>query len=584
MVTTRLLLTAALLLATGSAIAQTPTYQTVPNDPTQTRIYTLQNGLKVYLSANKEEPRVQTYITVKTGSKNDPSDVTGLAHYLEHMVFKGTSKFGTLDWEKEKVLLKQISDLYEQHRAEPDAARKKEIYNQIDSVSGLAAKYVISNEYDKMISGLGAKGTNAFTSLEVTAYVNDIPATELEKWMMVESERFGELVLRLFHTELEAVYEEFNRGQDTDGRKVYKAMNEMLYPTHPYGTQTTIGTGEHLKNPSMEKIKAYFEHYYVPNNMAICLAGDFEYDETIARIEKYFGKMKPGKVSPPPMPKLPAQTEIKSREVFGPTEESVSIAWRIGGYHTPDPLVADLCGSIMSNGQAGLIDLNLLQKQAVLSAYAYGGTNHDYGTFQMGGTPKDGQTLEQVRDLLLAEAEKLKKGEFTDDLLKAIVRNNRKDRQNQLQYNFMRVNNMSDAFIMGAEWTDYVNYDDRMAKITRQQVIDWANKNLLPNNYCIVYKRNGEDKEIYKVDKPGITPVELNRKDKSPFFTEFEKKESLRLKPQFLNYEKDLLRADLAKDVPFFYMHNSTNDLFSLFIELDEDLREDRKWPWPWGC
>jgi zinc protease len=552
-------------------------YETVPNDPTGTRIYTLKNGLKVYLSVNKDAPRVQTFITVKTGSKNDPADVTGLAHYLEHMVFKGTSKIGTLDWEKEKVLLKEISDLYEQHKAEPDEAKKKKIYHKIDSVSGLASKYVVANEYDKMISGLGAKGTNAFTSLERTSYINDIPATELEKWMMVESERFGELVLRLFHTELEAVYEEFNIGQDNDGRKSYQKMNELLYPTHPYGTQTTIGKGEHLKNPSMEKIYAYFNQYYVANNMAVCLAGDFEFEATIKLIDKYFGKLKSGTVNAPKMPIEKPQTEVKSADVFGPTEESLSIAFRTGGYHTEDALMIDLLGMVLYNGEAGLMDLNLIQKQTVLSAGAYGGANYDYGQFMLYGQPKSGQTLEEVRDLLLAEVENVKNGDFTDELLKAIIKNNKKDQLSQLESNWLRASNMSDAFIMDANWKDYVTYYDRMSKITKQQLIDWTKKNIRKDNYCIVYKRTGEDKNVYKVDKPEITPIELNRTDKSKFLADFEKVESLRLNPEFVDYAKELQQKELMKDVPFYYITNKTNDLFSLFIELDEDIREDKK-------
>lgn len=574
---TKIASTLAFLFMFTVVFSQQYKYETVPNDPTGTRIYTLKNGLKVYLSVNKDAPRVQTFITVKTGSKNDPADVTGLAHYLEHMVFKGTSKIGTLDWEKEKVLLKEISDLYEQHKAEPDEAKKKKIYHKIDSVSGLASKYVVANEYDKMISGLGAKGTNAFTSLERTSYINDIPATELEKWMMVESERFSELVLRLFHTELEAVYEEFNIGQDSDGRKSYQTMNELLYPTHPYGTQTTIGKGEHLKNPSMEKIHAYFNQYYVANNMAVCLAGDFEFDATIKLIDQYFGKLKSGNVNAPKMPIEKPQSEVKSAEVFGPTEESLSIAFRTGGYHTEDALMIDLLGMVLNNGEAGLMDLNLIQKQTVLSAGAYGGTNYDYGQFMMYGQPKSGQTLEEVRDLLLAEVEKVKNGDFTEELLKAIIKNNKKDQLSQLESNWLRASNMSDAFIMDADWKDYVTYYDRMSKITKQQLIDWTKKNIRKDNYCIVYKRTGEDKNVYKVDKPEITPIELNRTDKSKFLADFEKVESLRLKPEFVDYAKELQQKELMKDVPFYYITNKTNDLFSLFIELDEDIREDKK-------
>src|SRR5690606_27346775 len=252
-------------------------YEVVENDLSNARTYKLGNGLKVYLAQNKDEPRIQTYIPVRTGSNNDPEDNTGLAHYLEHMLFKGTSKIGAHDWEKEKVLLQQISDLYEAHKAEPDTEKKKGIYKQIDSISNVASQFAVANEYDKLISSLGATGTNAHTWFDETVYKNNIPSNELEKWMMIESERFSELVLRLFHTELEAVYEEFNRGQDNDFRLMHYALMENLFPTTRYGTQTTIGTSDHLKNPSLVAIEHYFNEYYIPNNMAVVLVGDLEF-------------------------------------------------------------------------------------------------------------------------------------------------------------------------------------------------------------------------------------------------------------------------------------------------------------------
>src|SRR5690606_15283238 len=256
-------------------------FETVSNDPTGLRLYTLDNGLKVYLSKNEDEPKIQTFIAVRAGSVYDPADNTGLAHYLEHMVFKGTDKIGTADWETEKVYLETISDLYEQHKDEQDSEKKKAIYRKIDSVSYEASKVAIANEYDKMVSSLGAEGTNAWTWHEETVYTNKIPSNELEKWMKLESERFSKLVLRLFHTELEAVYEEFNRAQDNDFRKEHYALMDLLFPKHPYGQQSTIGISEHLKNPSMVAIHNYFETYYVPNNMAVILVGDLDFEETI---------------------------------------------------------------------------------------------------------------------------------------------------------------------------------------------------------------------------------------------------------------------------------------------------------------
>ena len=205
------------------------------------------------------------------------------------MLFKGTNVYGTLDYKKEAPMLEKIEALYEDYRSYEmsDTKNRERIWADIDSISGEAAKYAIANEYDKMVSGLGAKGTNAYTSFEKTVYINDIPSNQLEKWLKLEAERFRFPVFRLFHTELEAVYEEKNRSLDSDGSKLFESLFDGLFPKHQYGQQTTIGTIEHLKNPSLTEIRKYFNKYYVPNNMALCLSGDFDYDETIRLIEKY---------------------------------------------------------------------------------------------------------------------------------------------------------------------------------------------------------------------------------------------------------------------------------------------------------
>ena len=292
-------------------------------DPIQVKTVVLTSGMKLFMSVNRNEPRIFTNIPVRAGSKQDPSETTGLAHYLEHMMFKGTSIFGALNWEKEQVALKEIADLYEKHKAETDPSVRKALYAKIDSASNAAAKLVAANEYDKLVSSLGAKATNAYTNNESTVYVNDIPSNELEKWFQLESERFKMVVLRLFHTELEAVYEEFNIGQDNDGRKVYQAMMSGLYPTHPYGTQTTIGRGEHLKSPSHYNIMAYFKKYYVPNNMAIVMAGDLDPDKTIALVEKTFGTYQAKEIPPFKSEEQAILRGIQKREVVGQDRKSV---------------------------------------------------------------------------------------------------------------------------------------------------------------------------------------------------------------------------------------------------------------------
>ncbi len=550
-------------------------YETVEGDGLNTLIYTLDNGLKVYMSINKDEPRIQTNIAVKTGSKQDPADATGLAHYLEHMLFKGTSKIATVNWEEEKKVLQQISDLYEQRRATTDEEERKNIYKKIDSLSGVAAQFAVPNEYDKMISSLGAKGTNAYTSTERTVYINDIPANEFEKWLKVESERFRELVLRLFHTELETVYEEYNRSRDNDYWLAYEAMSANLFKNHPYGTQTTIGTGEHLKNPSMVKIHEYFNERYVPNNMAIILAGDIDPDKTVDLIQQYFGDYQKKEV--PAFTFTPEEeiTEPIETTVVGPDAEWVNVGYRLPGINNEDTYILPLVSSLLYNYQAGLIDLNLVKDQKVLSANAYDDVSFDYSTFMLSATPREGQSLEEARDLLLAQIEKLKTGDFEDWMLPAAIKNFKLQDQQRNLYNGYRAYKMTNAFILEQNWANVVKENDKMSKVTKQQIVDFANK-YFKNNYVVVYKKHGEANNP-KVEKPEITKVELNRDTASVFAQEFEKMDATRLEPVFDDYSKINQSEKINGNIPFYYMKNTKNELFNLEYILDMGSYSDKE-------
>lgn len=543
-------------------------YESVANDPTATRIYTLQNGLKVYLSVNKDEPRIQTYIAVKTGSRNDPAEVTGLAHYLEHMMFKGTSKLGSNNWEKEKALLDQISDLYELNRMTSDPEKKKTIYSEIDKLSYEASGFAIANEYDKMVSSLGAKGTNAYTWVDQTVYTNDIPSNELERWLALESERFSELVLRLFHTELEAVYEEFNMGQDNDSRKAFQAMFESLFPTHPYGTQTTIGEGEHLKNPSMVKIHEYWDQYYVPNNIAVCISGDIDYDKTIALIDKYFGGFKAKDVVQKTFPALSVISAPIVKEVWGPQAEWVSIGYRFSGANSKDEMMAKLVNSMLYNGQAGLMDLNLNQQQKVLSADAGITAMHDYSVHELYGEPREGQSLEEVKDLLIEQLEIIKRGEFDDDLILACITDMRLQQMRTFESNNGRASAFVDAYINDIAWGEYVNEIDELSAVTKDQLIAFVKKNYA-NNYVVVYKRTGDAKDVFKIEKPQITPVQVIRDVKSTFMQWFEAIPSQRIQPVFVDYTKDIQTTKLNRNIDLNYIANKTNGLFELNYIFD---------------
>ncbi|QTV06196.1 M16 family metallopeptidase [Faecalibacter bovis] len=550
-------------------------YEIVENDPTKTRIYTLDNGLKIYLAQIKDEPRIQTHIAVKTGSNNDPEDNTGLAHYLEHMVFKGTSKIGTQNWEKEKPLLQQISNLYEQHKAEKDPEKKIAIYKKIDEVSQEASKYAVANEYDKLISSLGASGTNAHTSLEETIYHNNIPSNELEKFLMIEAERFNELTLRLFHTELEAVYEEFNRSQDNDGRLVFYKLMETLFPKSHYGTQTTIGTSEHLKNPSMVAIHNYFDKYYVASNMAVLLIGDFDYDTAVPLIDKYFGGMAK---KPAPAQYVAKEDPIKkiiSSDVTSPSSERVQFAYRFDGVNSKDAKYVTLIDYILSNSTAGLIDLNINQQQKALGAGSGASFFRDYGMHSFSGAPKQGQSLEEVRDLLLGQIEKIKKGDFDDWMIDAVVNDMKKSRMRSWENTRSLASSLYKSFINDTPWEKVVSEHEDLSKITKKELMDFANKHY-KDNYVIVYKRQGENKDLVRVSNPGITPIQLNRDAQSNWYKEFMKINSDDIKPVFVDFKKELKEGKVKK-AKFTSIQNKTNDISTVYYISEVGSDHDKK-------
>ena len=540
-------------------------YEAVINDKNGVRIYTLKNGLKVYLAQNFDAPKIQTYIPVKTGSNNDPSDNTGLAHYLEHMMFKGTSKLGSSNWEQEKPLLEQISNLYEEHKAEQDPEKKKVLYSKIDEVSQEASKFAIANEYDKAISSLGASGTNAHTWLDETVYKNNIPNNELEKWLKIEKERFSELTLRLFHTELEAVYEEFNRAQDNDARLVNYELMDALFPTHPNGQQTTLGKSEHLKNPSMVAIHKYFDEYYVPNNYAMVLVGDLDFEKTITLIDQYFGTFEyrelpeKRKILEKPM------TEIVERDVKSPSAPRLQIAWRTDSYGTHEARLAEMIAQILSNaGESGLIDLNINKSQKALRAMAYSSPFKNYGSFSMVVVPKNEQTLEEAKQLLLDQIELVKIGDFPAWLIQAVINDMKIQRMKTFETADGLATTLYGVFINDQSWEEELNEISEYEKITKEDLVQFAN-DFFKDNYVVVKKEKGSNEKLVRVENPAITPIKINKDSQSSFLKEIIKEKSTDIAPDFIDYSK-AIKTENIKGKKTSFVANKYNDVAQVYF------------------
>ena len=571
-------MTVVMLLA-GSVSAQKYQYKTYDNDPLGVREYTLDNGLKVFMSVYKDAPRIQTYIAVRAGSKNDPSETTGLAHYLEHMLFKGSHQLGTTDWQREKKELDKIEALYEVYRKTTDDRRRAEIYHQIDSISYVASTIAIANEYGKSMTAIGSEGTNAFTSNDYTMYVENIPSNMLETWAKVEADRFPNLVLRLFHTELEAVYEEKNISLAQDNRRVNEEMMRGLFPHHPYGTQTTLGTIEHLKNPSMTNIYRFHHTYYVPNNMCIAMAGDFNPDEAIKIIDKYFGSWVPGTVPEFKKVKEEPITSPIIRLVNGQDPESLTIAFRIEeGNGSRDAFLAQAMKMVLYNGRCGLIDLNLNQKQLCLGAYAYPYTLNDYAAFVLAGRPTQGQTLGQLRDLLLGQLDLVKQGKFDESLIEASINQLKLEIMEDAESNDSRARQMAYAFVQHQTWDKVCNEINELAKITKKDIVDFANRICKDNNYVIVYKHQDSPDPIAKVVKPAITPISVSRDVESEFLAQVkaDTAKAKPIQPVFVNFKKDLQKGKTANGSEVLYVKNVENGTFNLEYLFDFGSSADK--------
>ncbi len=551
------------------------TYRTVAGDELQARIYTLDNGLTVYMSQNKEKPEIQTFIAVRAGAQNDPAESTGLAHYQEHLMFKGTQSYGTTNYAAEIPNLNAIDSLYEVYANTTDPGKRKAVYHLIDSFSYENSKIAIANEFDKLMSAIGATSVNAFTSNEMTCYHEIIPAGELTRWAMIESDRFQHLVVRGFHTELEAVYEEFNMYATQDQDKVMLAIDRMLYPDIAYRQHSVIGTQEHLKNPSLKNIKEFYNVWYRPNNVAICLSGDFDYDHAIAVIDRWFGAWEPRDI---PVFAQPEQTDLKEHKdtlVYGKEAAEVWLAWKMPNVRHADYDALELLSSIMANGKCGLLDIDVMQKQTLLGCWDYLYDGNDYSTYFLVGNPKERQSLDEVRDVLLAEIEKLKKGEFSDELLQSIIRNEKRNELIGQQNNYSRTMDFVKAHIYQIPYENIVHHLDRLEQVTKEDIVRVANT-YLKDNYVCVFKQPGDNGvNPEKVDKPAITPIEMNRDAQSQFCTDLLKMESERLTPQFLDFERDLSRSVLPNGVELLYVQNKENELAQLNFVIGKGSDQD---------
>lgn len=554
-------------ISTLRGMVRNPSVQTFSNDPINVKQYVLKNGLTVLLSENHDIPQVFGMVVVKAGGKNDPADATGLAHYLEHMLFKGTTTMGTINYEKEKPFLDKINDLYEELGKTTDPEARKKIQKQINEQSLKAGEFAIPNEIDKLLGEIGSTGTNAFTTEDFTAYHNTFPSNQMERWLEIYSHRFEKPVFRLFQSELETVYEEKNRGNDNAFNKLFETFLEKFYKKHPYGQQTVIGKTEHLKNPPLKKMYEYFNTYYVANNMALILAGDFVPEEILPIIEKKFSDWRTGKI-----PDYPEYKEdpFKGRELISLKMTPVKMG--VLGFRAPknghkDRAAVDVCNHLLSNDrQTGLID-KLVIDGKFMGTYIFPLPYNDYGANIMLFVPKIvGQKLETVENMLLDEIKKLHEGNFAGEILNAVKLAIKNDIQRGWETNNERVMQLADCFAQNRSWGKYVKYEEEINSVSKEDVIRIA-KEYYGNNFLCIHSKMGFPKKE-KLDKPGFEPVIPKNEVKSEFRNDFDRISSSPAQPKYVDFKKDIYREKISAGVDLNFVRNPFNNIFNMEIKF----------------
>ena len=528
--------------------------------------FVLDNGLTVILSEDHSRPIVYGVIVTKAGSKNDPSDATGMAHYMEHMLFKGTDQMGTIDWASEKPNIDKIFALYEELGKTNEEEQRKVIQQKINEASLEANKYAIPNEMDKIIKSIGGVDLNANTSSDRTVFHNAFPPNQLEKWLEIYSHRFMNPVFRGFQSELEVVYEEKNLYSDMFQFKLFEEFNKKFFKSHPYGQQPLIGTMEHLKNPSLNKMRDFFQTYYVANNMALVISGDFNRQEAITLIKEKFGKWPKAEL---PKPKSWTESPLNGREFVEMKLSPIKLGML--GFRTvpsgdPDEIPLDICNGILSNqNQTGLLD-KLTIDNKLLAAAIFSMPYNEYGESIIFMVPKIlGQKLEEAEELVMQKMDDLRKGNFDDWMIDAIKNEMYRDFMLEMESNESRCMYLAELFGQNQNPEKVFEIPQKIMAVTKQDVMNAANK-YYSKNYLAFYSKMGFPKNE-KIDKPGYKPVIANTEAKSEFAKKLDNINSKPIQEKFVDFRNDIQQNRVKKGITFYRTENPFNDIFTLTIK-----------------
>ena len=524
----------------------------------------LSNGLKVIMCESHDQPKIYGSVVVHAGSKNEDPAATGVAHYFEHIMFKGTDRIGTTDWGREKPYLDSISDLYDQMQATQDAEKRHQLQLEVNRLNIAASRYAIPNETDAILQQMGCTGLNAGTSYDYTVYYNTLPSNQLENWMEVYAERFRNPVYRLFQGELEAVYEERNIANNEQMYAFIRNLFTESFGEHPY-SRDVIGLDEHLKTPQPSAMKRFYDKYYVASNMTLILVGDFKTEEAMKMAEKYFSIWPKGEPAKQPSYNLP---KFESRVVKEVKQTPIKVGLIVlpgVKENDPDKLPLDVMSEIISGGNGRLDELATEGKILVTQLMPF--SLQDAGTNVILYAPKlIGQKHEAAEELIWAAIDSVKEGRFSDKLLESIKMNNLVSRKRMLEdYNGI-AQLLQSLELSGSNYDEWQRDNERLMRITRKDIMKIAAKYYDRNRCTIVRSSMGFPKKGETI-KPDWDHLEAqNQGEKTEFAKHIADRKVKEIEPQKLDYKQLVKTVPVSKNCSLYASKNPKNDLFSLNI------------------
>ena len=536
----------------------------------------LKNGLTVWLNEDHSQPKVFGAVVVKAGAKDCPD--TGIAHYFEHMMFKGTDKIGTVDYDAEKTLLDSIALKYDELAATEDEAARSQIQKEINELSIRSSDYVIPNEFNRLISKYGGSGLNAATSYDATIYFNTFSPQYMSQWAEINSERLLNPVFRLFQSELETVYEEKNMYGDFIGGPVMDRLLARYFAPHPYA-YPIIGSTKNLKNPRLTEMRKFFEEYYVASNMGLILSGDFDTEAVLPVLEKTFSRIRPGEA---PKHDIVALPPFKGKEKMKikfpvPLVKAMGMGFRGVPANHEDQVALAVAVNMLNNANGtGFLD-KLMVDRKIMASMAMNESMNEAGILAVAVIPKlMFQTYGGAEKLVWKEINRVKEGDFSDEIFNSLKQEQRRQYASNLENIDSRARIMMSLYSQGKSWEDYLQEVSGIDALTKEDVVRVARKYFSENYLCVTKTTGKYPKD--NLTKPDFSPiVPKNSEAFSEYAKQLEQLPVQEVKPRFIDFQKDVETVSLTPLATLYATANPVTDIFTLNLVYQVGTLEQPK-------